>query len=48
MKIARIDRHIARRLATSAQTSKNESNRQKLVYSLYADALGPLIENNSV
>jgi hypothetical protein len=48
MKIARIDRHIARQLAESARTSKNESNWQKLVYSLYAGALEPLIENHSV
>jgi len=44
MKIARIDRHIARPLATAATSLRIESNRRRLVYFLYTGVLEPLIQ----
>jgi len=42
MKIARIDRHIARPVFATARRLRIESNRRKVVYSLYKGGLEPL------
>ena len=45
MKIARIDRHIARRPAAVTGGLRIESNRRKVVYSLYTGVLNPFEES---
>ncbi|MBV8173892.1 MAG: hypothetical protein JO151_04925 [Verrucomicrobia bacterium] len=42
MKIARIDRHIARPVFATARRLRIESNWRKIVYSLYTGVLEPL------
>jgi len=42
MKIARINRHIARQVLAPAQRLRIESKRRKVVYFLYARGFEPL------